>query len=44
MAAQPAVKVQMRGAASTASQQDVLKGNYQKVSEGFRFVKKKKKD
>lgn len=43
MAAQPAVKPQMLSAASTASQQDVIKENYEKVGEGFRLAKKKKK-
>lgn len=42
MAAQPAVKPQMLSAASTASQQDVIKENYEKVGEGFRLAKKKK--
>lgn len=39
MAAQPAVKPQMLSAASTASQQDVIKENYEKVGEGFRLEK-----
>lgn len=42
MAAQPAVKAQMHRAASTASQQDARKGNFEKICEGLRFEKKKK--
>lgn len=44
MAAQPAVKAQMHRAASTASQQDARKGDFEKVCEGLRFDKKKKKE
>ena len=43
MAAQSAVKPQMHSAASTASQHDVIKANYEKVCKYFSFAKKKKK-